>query len=282
MKKVIILKGLPASGKSTWAKKQIDENPGMYKRVNKDDLRLMLDNSKWSKDNEKFVLKMRDTIILEALEEGKHVIVDDTNLHEKHEVRIRQITKGKASVEVKEFNEDPEVCIKRDLARANSVGQDVIMDMYNNFLKPKETLYTPDTTLPKAVIFDIDGTLAHMNNRSPYDWNRVGEDEVDSEVKEMLDMYRKSGNKIILLTGRDGSCIEQTKKWLHDVSIEYDELFTRQEGDTRKDSVIKREIFENHIAPKYNVKLVVDDRNQVVKMWRSIGIKCFQVADGNF
>ena len=80
MKKVYLTKGLPGSGKSTWAKEMVSKNPNSYKRVNKDDLRAMLDNGKHSEDAEKFILNVRDSIILLALENGKHVIVDDTNL----------------------------------------------------------------------------------------------------------------------------------------------------------------------------------------------------------
>ena len=58
MKKVLVYRGLPASGKSTAARKMLDENPGKYKRINKDDLRAMLDNSHFSRGNEKFVLKL--------------------------------------------------------------------------------------------------------------------------------------------------------------------------------------------------------------------------------
>ncbi|MFN5657022.1 MAG: AAA family ATPase, partial [Pseudanabaena sp.] len=48
--------GLPASGKSTWAKEKVNKSPNIIKRVNKDELRAMLDNSYFSKGNEKFVL----------------------------------------------------------------------------------------------------------------------------------------------------------------------------------------------------------------------------------
>ena len=84
MRKIILTKGLPASGKSTWAKKMIDDNPGVYKRVNKDDLRAMIDNGFWSKQNEKFVLRMRDMLVLNSITSGFDVIVDDTNLNDSH------------------------------------------------------------------------------------------------------------------------------------------------------------------------------------------------------
>lgn len=56
----------------------------------------------------------------------------------------------------------------------------------------------------------------------------------------------------------------------------------RPEGDIRKDSIVKREIFENYIRDYYNIQFVLDDRNQVVEMWRSLGLKCLQVAEGDF
>ncbi len=269
-------KGLPASGKSTWAKEQ------QAKRINKDDLRAMFDNSKWSSYNEKFVLKMRDLLVVEALLGGNNVIADDTNLHPKHETRLKQLAKeNKCGFEIKDFTDvSVEECIKRDLKRSNSVGEKVIRDMYNQFLKPKEDQYVPDRTLPRAFIFDIDGTLAIMGDRSPFEWSKVGSD-TRNEVVYLVLRWLQPENKIIILSGRDEVCRKETEKWLKDNNIKYEELFMRPEGNTEKDSIIKKGLFD-YIKTKYNVLGVFDDRNQVVEMWRSLGLTCFQVADGNF
>lgn len=280
MKTVTILKGLPASGKTTQAKKFIDKNPGMYKRVNKDDLRAMLDNGKWSRDNEKLVLKLRDQIILAALEDGKHVLVDDTNLAPKHETHIRQLVKGKADVQVLSFDITPEAAIKRDLKRPVSVGSEVIMRMYNQFLKPEVEKYLAPDDKPVAYIFDVDGTLALMKGRGPYDWNRVGEDEPNWRVLDILHDLQKHSS-IIVFTGRDGVCKSKTLEWLDAWGVELTHFDIRPEGNTEKDSIIKKRMFDK-IKDDYNIQGVFDDRDQVVKMWRDIGLTCFQVAEGNF
>ena len=278
MKKVILTKGLPASGKTTWAKKLINKHPNMYKRVNKDDLREMLDNSKWSKSSEKFILKIRDNIILEALDFGKHVIVDDTNLHPKHEINIKELVKEKAVVEIKDFTDVPlQICIERDLKREKSVGKKVIKNMYNSFLKKdvKPPKYNPE--LPDIVICDLDGTLALHNGRNPYDASTCDQDLLNAPVADII-----NHEKFILVSGREDKYRKQTLKFLTKYNIRYSKLLMRKTGDFRNDAIVKKEIYEKYIKDKYNVKFVLDDRNRVVEMWRSLGLTCLQVADGDF
>ncbi|SRR6266516_5013 len=280
MKKVIILKGLPACGKSTWAKQQLTESPGNYKRISKDDLRLMLDAGKWSKGNEKFILNVRDALIVSALEEGCHVLVDDTNLHPKHETAIRELVKGLAQVEIKDFTDvSLETCLERDKNRPNYVGEQTIRKMYRDFLqqKPQPPLY--DSSLPDAVICDLDGTLALLNGRNPYDASLCEQDILNKPIAEILTNSRAY---ILLVSGRSEQYRPQTARWLLKHCIAHFALFMREEGDMRKDAIIKRELYEQHIQGRYNVKFVLDDRNQMVELWRSLGLLCFQVADGDY
>jgi predicted kinase len=283
MKQVIILKGLPGSGKSYWAKEQIDKNPGKYKRVSKDNLRAMLDNNRWSKANEQFILKTRDTLILLALQEGFHVLVDDTNLLPRHEETIRTLVKGLAQVEIQDFTDvSLETCIERDKQRQNYVGEDVIRKMYRDFLQPKPPILPADLHLPSAILCDLDGTLALIHNRNPYDTAKCEQDLVNTPVADIVASYYKGGTTIILVSGRGMQHKPQTVRWLIQHGIDYHFLFMRAEDDTRKDAIVKQEIYEQHIAGRYNVKFVLDDRKQVVAVWRSLGLTCLQVAEGDY
>jgi predicted kinase len=278
---LMMLRGLPASGKSTYAKATVlDSN---WKRVNKDDLRAMIDNGQWSKSNEKKILEARDLLIELYINSGYNVIVDDTNLHPKHEVELKNLAnKLNATFSVRDFPIDVEEAIKRDLARPVSVGEKVIRGMYNQFLAPKPEVYNPDSSLPKATIVDIDGTLAINNSgRSPFHWNRVNEDDVNEPVADYV-RHRIKNSNVLIVSGRDSVCRDLTIKWLYENNIPFNALFMRQQGDNRKDSIIKKEIFDNFIKDKYNIELVLDDRNQVVEMWRSLGLTVWQVNEGDF
>jgi hypothetical protein len=139
--------------------------------------------------------------------------------------------------------------------------------------------------LPTAVICDIDGTVAHMQGkRGPFDWNRVGHDDPDQAVIGVLDRLQKGDPnlKLIMVSGRDESCRNETSEWLEAAGVRFDALLMRPKDDYRKDSLVKREIYENEIQGKYNVLCVLDDRDQVVKEWRRLGLKCFQVEYGFF
>ena len=282
MKRVIILVGLPASGKSKFANDLLLSEPGRWVRTNKDLLREMAHASYWSPANEKFILQLRDAAILMALESGKNVIVDDTNLGP-HIQHIKALVKGQAVVEVNDsFLQVPlEECIKRDLKRLNSVGKDVIMKMYNKYLRipipPPE--YNPE--LPDAMIVDMDGTLALLNGRNPYDASNCERDLPNQPVLETVQKWQSSIN-IIVLSGRTDNYQPQTEKWLQRYEVKYTNIYMRKNGDQRKDSIIKEEFYRQHIEGKFNIRFVLDDRQQVVDMWRSLGLIVFQVAEGDF
>lgn len=285
MKKVLLFKGLPASGKSTEARRLISEHPGMYKRVNKDDLRAMLDNNHFTRANEKLVLRVRDAIVLEALEAGKHVIIDDTNLHPRHETRVRQLVKGLAEVEIVDFmHVDVDTCIERDLNRPKSVGARVIRRMWQEYIGHETPVLTQNTDLPRAIICDLDGTLCLLNGRNPFDASNCDEDLLNEPVADIVRRFHDGGHRIVFLSGRFDTFREPTIRFIQKhlgEAFEYT-LIMRPAADMRKDAVIKQEFLENEILPRYHVDFVIDDRNQVVDMWRGLGLTCLQVAYGDF
>ena len=290
--KIIMTIGLPASGKSTWAKKFILEQNtdygGRYKRVNKDDLRAMVDCGKWSKSNEKFILLTRDFLVRSAIKQGNSIIVDDTNLDPSHERDLKAIADELgADFEIKDFRDvSLAICLERDSKRVDSVGEKVIMGMYDRYLKPKIPVIVQDSKLPAAIICDIDGTIAIKGDRDIYDSSKVYLDTVNKPVFDLLKMV-PVGVKIIFCSGREDVCGEQTCDWLDQnvlspLNRTVDRMLMRKTGDHRKDSIVKEEIYHEHIENRYNILFVLDDRDQVVQMWRQQGLTCLQVADGNF
>lgn len=280
MPTLTMLKGLPASGKSTWAKEQAATGHGKVKRINKDDLRAMIDSSKHSKTNERQIIHVRNKLADFYLGDGCDVIIDDTNFAPQHEETLRKIAvTRKAEFVVKEFYIPVTVAEERDAKRVNSVGPEVIRRMWLQSVC-KSYVVRPD--LPRAIICDIDGTIAHMTNRGPYDETRVGEDKSDPTVAlAVATLALNTSAEIILVSGRHNSCRKDTIAWLEKNHIGYQQLFMRAENDNRKDYIIKQEIFED-INDQYNILAAFDDRQQVCDMWREKGILVFQVADGRF
>jgi predicted kinase len=290
MRKVILMKGLPGSGKSTLAKKIISENPETYKRINRDDLRAMFDNGTTSKNNEKFVKKVRDLLIVKCLEEGKSIVVDDTNLSDTNLKRVTQLVQEynakfseNVTVEVIEVNTDVTVCIDRDALREKPVGEKVIKKMHRQFFKDSPEYAIQNLELPKAIICDLDGTLALMNGRNPFDASKCDQDLINEPVANVLRNYKKLGYKILLVSGREDRYKEPTLRFLEKHTIEFDDLIMRKSQDSRKDSIIKTEIYNDFIKDKYFVEFALDDRNQVVDTWRNdLKLPCFQVYYGDF
>lgn len=278
--KILMLKGLPGSGKSTWAKQFVADNHD-WVRVNKDSIRSMI---VYRQKDEKLVCEFRDATITLALLNGKSVVVDDTNFHPKHEKRLRFLAEERgAEFEVKVFDTSIDDCIRNDLKRLESVGERVIRQMHDQFIRPViQAKYVQDVRLPKAIICDLDGTLAHANHRDIYDASTCDKDDVDKIIQDLLFKYTDDGYLILFTSGRDSIYRAQTETFLMKAGMADYYLFMRPEGDRRKDHVVKLELFEQHIYGQYNVKFVLDDRKRVVDMWRDIGLKVLQVADGNF
>lgn len=300
MKIVILLRGLPASGKSSYARELLKKEPLKWKRVSRDDLRAMFDNSDFSAINEDFIRKIRDQLIVSSLRDGFNVIVDDTNLVPSTVKKLHKLVASVGDVKVihMPFNTSVDECLKRNALREGvaKVPEKVIHSMAKSCgadrgykLEVKETyypaLYTQIETykvnaeLIPAIICDIDGTIAHIDHRSPYDTGKCLRDTPVPCVVDMIKMFHKNGYKIIFCSGREDQYRDLTEQWLNEnVGVEH-LLYMRPTGHSTKDFIIKEAIFNEHISGKYNVKAVIDDRLQVCRLWHRLGLPLFRVGD---
>jgi phosphoglycolate phosphatase-like HAD superfamily hydrolase len=142
-----------------------------------------------------------------------------------------------------------------------------------------------------VIIFDIDGTIADCTHRLHYikdgkkDWDSFfGTVSADTVIEDMQKLYNQLHvlNHIIICTGRSDVCREATEQWLHDHGFRYVKLYMRKAGDRRADYLAKEDMLKQILSDGYKPTMVFDDRTQVVEMWRRNGIRCLQVAKGDF
>ena len=291
--KIILTRGLPASGKSTWAKEQVVKGNGKVKRVNKDDLRDMIDASIWSKTNEQMILAARDSLVNVFLSNGvETIIVDDTNFEPRHFDKMQEYADAykkyadaSITVEYKDFLDvSLDECLHRDSLRAKPVGEKVIKGMHQRYILPTLQDVAPVNKKGNSIIVDIDGTLAHRCDRNWFEYDKVDQDYLDVAVHGIVESFHKKGYIILVVSGREGTevCKQKTLAWLDKHEVPYYDLMMRKEGDYRRDSIVKKEIYETLIKDRFDVEFVLDDRKSVCDMWREIGLKCLQVAPGDF
>lgn len=134
MSRLVMCYGLPGSGKTTWAKAWVARSKGLVKRVNKDDLREMIDCSMHSRSNEADIIALRNKIISHYLARGYDVVVDDTNLNPGHAIDLRALAGVNTVFETKRFNTPLEICLERNAKRDKPVPEKAIRDMYDKYL----------------------------------------------------------------------------------------------------------------------------------------------------
>jgi len=285
--KVIVLQGIPASGKSTWAREFVKDKKD-WVIISRDSIREGT-GMYWCPEREDYITAVEDYSLHTALSNGLNVIIDDINLNPKTVNKWKEFVKTcKPSVELelKKFNITLEEALERDSKRERPVGEKTILEFFEKYCTRQ--IKEHDSTKKDVVVCDLDGTVALHNNRSPYDLSKVLEDTFDPRMKRLLTSLSET-YKILFVTGREGTeqCRKDTLEWITSnfrdpACDEVWELFMRKEGDYRKDVEVKEEIYENDIEPYYNVITAFDDRDSVVKMWREKGILCSQVYYGNF
>ena len=186
MSNAIITVGVSASGKTFWAKDFISKNPS-YRIISRDDIRRELLEcrlqrplehgelwGKWKFKDERLVSELVSGAITTNKDKSLDIIIADTNLNKKYRDQLESnLLDVGYNIEYKEFPISFEEAIKRDAGRPDGVGHSVIWKQFKQWQeyigKPK---VAANSSLPKAIIFDVDGTLAQMNGRTPYEWSR--------------------------------------------------------------------------------------------------------------
>lgn len=285
--------GISNCGKSTWAKEFISKNP-MYTEINRDDMRIAFFcdgkrseyvNYKFSKDKEQMITEIAETRARRAMRNGQGIIISDTNLNSKTRAFWKAFAEShNVPYEEVVFDVPLHVCLARNRKRDITLPERVLFQQYENFRKFSGLpTYTGTPGKDKAIVVDVDGTLADMEGvRGPFEWDKVLNDKPRKNVIEMVRLFHQEGYKVIIMSGRDGCCLGNTEEWLQKYGVPYNNIFMRSRGDSRPDAVVKEEIFWNCVADDFDVKFIVDDRLQVINQWRAMGLECFDVAGNSF
>lgn len=304
MNKLILVQGISGSGKTTWAKQWVEEDPIHRVRLNYDDLRCML-GKYWVPEREPLMLGIFKSALLEAMDIGYDIIIDNmSNLNPKHQDEYFKIvedwnnhtTKHLYEIEFKLINTPVEICIERDSKRQIPIGEKVIRQQWRKYRdyiiqqSVKEMLNNQlknNPNQPHCIIVDMDATLCFNVTGRPFYGPGASEGmmldlpnhPVINLVKSYCDTY---DCKLIILTGRNESCREATTKWLSANHLFPEKIIMRPDNDYTSGPEQKKFLYELNIKGKYNVDFVIEDSSKVVKMYRDLGLTVLQPNEGKF
>lgn len=296
--KILVLQGVPASGKSTFARSLVLKDKS-YVIVSRDAIREARGDY-WIPEHEDYISDIEEFEIRSAIKHNLNPIIDATNLNPKTIAKWKNLAEElNVNIEFKMFEIDFATALERDSKRERSVGKKVLERFFRDYFPDQLKVYYTDDRLKgpfylyndekeDCIIVDLDGTVCLHDGRNPYDLTRVSEDIPNYPLVQFLKELI-CNKHIIFLSGREetNQCRQDTINWLTENICSPDfgykwELLMRDKNNFEPDEIIKERIFHKEIEPKYNVIAVFDDRDKVVKMWRSLGLLCNQVYWGNF
>lgn len=284
-----IMRGISGSGKSKYA---VEDTDALI--VSRDIIRLQFGaegKTVLSSDEEKLVTLIERDQVREALYRNCDVVLDDTNLNNsnvRHFMNLAHALGHEYYVIEMTDSYDLGLCISR-----SDIPESAVTAQHKKWLKRKPVEATVERIEPiempssisvfDAYIFDMDGTLAHIdpdNPRDVYDGSRAQEDLCHAEVARIARALDSYGAYVMVVSGRSEEHRQVTIDWLLANDIQFDGLFMRSAGDKRPDAQVKYELLQKIVADGFRVTGVFDDREQVVNMWRTAGVKVFDVGQG--
>jgi len=291
MKDFIVLMGISASGKTTWAKEWVAEDPQNRIRICPSELEGSLGFA--GPDSSTFTGKVSYDVLSRSFEAGLNIVIDDINLERGQLELLSQLAdrlgNGQYKVSSKVFYTSVDECIARDKLRNNPKGEKEIRRIFRQY-KDRLTLLQNaeivtrevkvDPLLPDCIIVDIDGTLClNVTGRPFYNaGNSVLQDRPVIPVCKVIRSFISTDVcEVIFITGRDNSMAKATEEYIEQhLGIVNPKIFYRDAKDFRKSYQTKLEVYQKHILGKYNVVFVMEDNNSVVKMFREQGLTVLQ------
>jgi predicted kinase len=301
-----ITRGIPGSGKSTYATKWVAFDPANRVRVSRDDIRLSLfgkyivldRKGKIDGNAEAQVSIVEESQLRKALDAKKSVISDKTNINQKDIDTHRALAKEYGvKLTHKDFPITLEEAKRRNSLRERVVENFVIERMYNN-LGPEGQFHHFDGDYPvKSFVaplerklafgFDMDGTLSDTRSINHYVQGKFKNFDMfhrssiftpaNPEVLKLAMDAHDSGLAVIITTARNEKYREVTQLWLDRLNVPYENIFMRKDGDNRPDYVVKNEMLHEQILPFYQPVCMADDNIAAVSCWRENGIRVIEV-----
>lgn len=292
--KILMLRGIPGTGKTDAAFAWVAENKGWHMRVSRSDISEQLYGRFYDTLTDEHELAtvshMQHSMVNGALKAHLSVVIDDPNLDAQ---TIREWMSLADRYKVKFENRDFEADFTTAL-RNTQMPEEAFRKHYNFTVKGKLApmpekpevqhldattfTYVPDESLPPAYICDLDGTVFKMVGRSPFAYHRVDEDELIENVARVVKILAGHA-EIVFMTGREDVCRELSKVTLESHGFVVNYMYMRPEGDKdTPDQQLKLDLFNEHVRHNFNVLGVFDDRRKVCKMWEEIGLTLFRVG----
>lgn len=298
MAKLTLMVGPPGSGKSTFAKDPYNFLGDVF-YVNQD--------SQGKQGHQE--------LFREALHLNMNIVVDRMGFNKQQRANYLLEAKAKGyETEIIVLHQPYAVCLDRVLKRIGNHetivdekgARSALQTFFTKYERPEageadtiKFLY-PDGPKERVIICDLDGTLCNVEHRRHHvrltdeeiaagkkkNWTKffagIPQDTVNEWCKDIIVSFAEFGVSTVFCSGRGDNERKATQEWLDYNGFGHQELYMRNRHDSRRDDVVKEIILDFELLTRYVPYFMIDDRQQVVDMWRKRGFTCLQCDVGDF